>query len=152
MKYLIIGLLLITNSVCARESSDDDANAIAAQNARYMQGYNERNVEMIVSVHSKTAVVFAPNRPVYKGLTQIRKMIEEDFAVTEKYALELVSNSLEIDGNTAIEEGEYIADLVFKDGSSLKDIGNFIVIWKKQSDGIWLYEKDIFNSRAPLDN
>lgn len=152
MKYLTVLFLLITSQVNAQQSESDDESAIAAQNALYMQGYSERNAKMVVSVHSETAVVYAPNRPVYRGRPQILKMVEEDLEITDKYEIELVSNSLEIIGDTAIDEGEYTANLVFKDGSSLTDVGHFIIIWKKQSDGVWLYEKDIFNSRQSLEN
>lgn len=149
MRVLLLMLISLTASANA-QTYEEDAAAIAAQNMIYMQGYKERNAEKVVSVHSDKVVVYAPNRPIYQGKSGVLQMVKEDLEITDVYELELVTESLEIHGDTAIDVGTYVANLTFKGGMSIVDEGHYVVIWKRQADGTWLYEKDIYNSRMPL--
>ena len=106
---------------------------------------------MVLGVHTQDATVYPPNRIQAKGQSGIRQMIEGDLAFANPYILDLETISLEVHGDTAIEVGRYKAKLGLFDGTVINDEGNTIVIWKKQTDGRWLYDKDIFNSTVPLE-
>ena len=150
MKYFIVAIVFLTANANAQQTDVDVRAAISAQNEKYEQGFLERDIEKIVSVHTEDVIVYAPNRPVYRGHMGVRQMVGEDFAATDTYTLDLITKELEVYGDTAIDTGEYIANLTLKDGATIIDMGNYIVIWKRQADGTWLYSKDIFNSRDPL--
>ena len=149
MRLLLITIFLV-GSASAQQNDAQIIDAISAQNALYEKGYAERNVDMLVSLHTGDVLVLPPNRPNYIGHAGVRKMVEEDFAMTKEYILDLETRSLEVLGDTVIETGFYSATLQLEDGAVINDEGNTMVIWKRQADGSWLMQKDIFNSTLPL--
>ena len=143
---ILIGLLPI--SINAQSGDDDYASAIQAQNDKYMAGYRDRDAKAVADVHTMDATVYPPNTAPVTGRAAILEFIKSDFALGE-YSLILKKVSLERFGDLAIEVGTYQAHIVMSDGNIINDEGNTLVVWKKV-DGVWLYDKDIFNSTLPL--
>ena len=52
-------------------------------------------------------------------------------------------------GDTAIEVGTYTLDIQPPGGDAAKDVGKYVIIWKRQADGAWKLAVDIFNSDLP---
>lgn len=146
---LFIMVLCLTMSANAQENNKNYKTIIAEQNVKYEQGYATKNAELLLSLHTENATVMPPNRAPAMGRGDIALMLKDDFVFPE-YELELISNSIERHGDVAIEIGSYVANLVLVDGTVIKDQGNTVIIWKKQSDGNWLMDVDIFNSTVPL--
>lgn len=150
MKKIILLILFFTASANAQQPSADVLAAIDQQNRSYEQGYRERNIEMVVAVHTEDAIVMPPNRAPLVGHAGIREMLIGDMTLGD-YALGLFTTELEQYGDLVIETGGYKANIVMGDGTVIDDEGNTLIIWKRQSDGRWLMDRDIFNSTVPLE-
>lgn len=148
MRYLIIAVLLFTVSANAQQPDADVVAAIDKQNMVYEQGYREKDVGMVVALHTEDAIVMPPGRAPLVGHAGLREMLGDDM-VFEEYTLDLFTVVMEQYSDVVIETGGYKAHIVMVDGTVIDDEGNTLIIWKRQSDGQWLMDRDIFNSTLP---
>jgi ketosteroid isomerase-like protein len=65
---------------------------------------------------------------------------------------QLTLQTMQVDeiGDTACEVGQYTMKLQPPGGEPVTDIGNYVVVWKRQSDDSWKLAVDIWNTNSPL--
>ena len=94
--------------------------------------------------YTEDAIVLPPNMPAVQGWEAIK-----DYIAKQSQSLHFEVNILEIDGrgDLAYVRGTYSFTYKAPDGSGpATDIGKYIEIWRKQSDGSWKVIRDIFSS------
>ena len=133
--------------------AEDDSvlTAIKAQNARYMAAYRAGELAEVVALHTKNGTVIAPNNARAIGRDAIGK-----FLSTEKQLgpgdIELKTvEVVRLNKTAAYETGEYKLTIQPADGPTIKDEGDYVVIWKLE-DNVWRMHVDIWNTRLPLLN
>ena len=57
--------------------------------------------------------------------------------------------SVDVAGDYAIETGSYELTFTPKGGKPMHDKGNYLMVWKNQSDGSWKIYRDINYSDGP---
>lgn len=149
MIFMVITFYVLMGQTFAQENVERLIPLIQSQNQIYMDGYKEKNAEKIASVHSITARVFPPNRSPVLGRAGVIEMIKEEVAAGE-VELILKTQSLEWQGDDLLEVGKYTVKIVLEDGMIINDEGNTVVLWKKDDNGTWLMDLDIWNSTEPL--
>jgi ketosteroid isomerase-like protein len=52
-------------------------------------------------------------------------------------------------GDTAYEVGTYQMDLTPQGSPALSDVGKYLMVWKRASDGTWRVLRDMYNTNVP---
>lgn len=124
----------------------DAATAVAAVNGRIVAAFRDRDAGAAAACYTADGRLMAPGAEPHVGPEAIRASIQAGFD-TGIGGLRLATETLEVLGDTAWEEGIY--ETFDAAGRSL-DLGKYIVIWKRV-DGAWLIARDIMstNRTAP---
>ncbi|TFV74409.1 DUF4440 domain-containing protein [Blastococcus sp. CT_GayMR19] len=113
---------------------------IDALNATFMKGMETGDAAMIASVYAPDARVMPPGAPVVTG-GEIEQFWQEALGMgITGGALETVS--LEERDDVAVEEGVY----EMRVGADVVDTGKYVVVHRRQPDGAWRLNLDIWNS------
>ena len=107
-----------------------------------------KDADKASSYYADDAEFLAPAAPAAVGRDAIHKlwagMLTSPDFVTLTFAPSVVHVAQA--GDIAYEIGTYDYMMKDKKGKPLPDKGKFVVVWKKQADGSWKAEADIFNS------
>ncbi len=146
---VLLSLLLVS---CTGQQQVDTAavrQAIDSQNAKFTAAYNRQDAAGVAALYTQNATALPPNGKMLQGRSAIKESNQAEFAMGLK-DLQLSTVSLNVFGDHAHEIGKFTITLPPKGEEVMKDSGKYLVIWKKQADGTWLIDKDIWNSSVPL--
>jgi len=118
----------------ADEKPDDVAavrKAIAAQNTRYAESVNKQDVAAFLDLFTEEATVMQVGRTI-KGKKAREAAAEEQVAAVKDPVLK--TTEVDVRNDLAYEVGEYT--VTSREGGK-KTSGTYLVIWKKQRDGVW---------------
>jgi len=152
-----ISILLTVLSACsASEDSNpkttnaDAVEAVKATMAKYVSGYESKDVETCVEVFTEDAIRMPPNGPAIFGSDGIRSYYQEWFE-SESLDVVVLPKEIEVAGNWAFAWGTYSAVVTTtSSGDQREDEGKWINVFKKGADGIWRFHRNIWNSDKPL--
>ena len=149
--FITVLLLSFLNSCDNQLDSDflTVKTAIDNQNRAYADFYNNKQVQKLVELHTINATVMPPNSKMVKGREEIMKKLNNDVQIGEQ-DIKFETLELIVANDLAYETGLYNLNVKPKKGEPFNDKGKYIVIWKKDSDGQWLMEIDIWNSDLPV--
>lgn len=113
---------------------------IDALNATFMRGMETGDAALIASVYAPDARVMPPGSPVVSGggIEQFWQGVL-GMGVT---GVALKTGSLEEREDVAVEEGQY----EIRVGADVVDTGKYVVVHRRQSEGDWRLDLDIWNS------
>ncbi|UCF38692.1 MAG: DUF4440 domain-containing protein [Acidobacteriota bacterium] len=158
MRVLCILLTLLVFSAC--QSADlgtgekvvdlqADIKAINEAGQRWAEAYAAEDWEALGALFSADAIVMPPGAPSVVGRQAILDAESSSVAGIDILTAELTSDEVVVMGDLAYRRGSFTITLKLPDGTSSTDIGKFIEIWERQTDGSWLLSRDIYNSDAP---
>ena len=151
MRFSILLLCLAPLTCGTRESSvgelsEDDVAALRAATQEYRDAEAANDWEAVTLLYSENAIRMLPKGPTIQG----REAILREFESRPSYMLDYDQRMDEAvgSGNLAFVTGvfSYVVDVK---GDTLTGSGKYIAIYRKQSDGAWLIDRDIFNFDAP---
>ncbi len=123
--------------------------AISSQSGKLTAAFNRRDTAAIAAIYAENAHCMPPNRAPLKGREAIRTYYDTGLK-TGMNDLTMDTMSLESSGkNTAFEVGTFTTRLPVPEGGSMQNSGKYMAIWKKQADGTWLIQYNIWNSNLP---
>jgi len=124
-----------------------DEAAVRAASAEWAKVAAAKDLEKTISYYAEDASMFPPNAPIVTGPEARRKMWTQLFSPAE-VVFSNGATKVEIakSGDLAYEIGTF--QYAFKDdkGNPVKQVGKYVVVWKKQSGGEWKAIVDIFNT------
>ena len=130
---------------------DAEERTIRDLDAEWAKAAAAKNVDQVMSFYAEDGAIFVPNEPVAMGKPAVRV---EWTKLTSNPGFALTFSPSRVDvskaGDLAYEYGVYTLMLSGGDGKPINDRGKYVVVWKKQSDGKWKVEADIFNSDLPM--
>ncbi len=138
---------------CSSGEADQAAVRAALDDNRraFMEVYSAGDVERTIAMYSADAVLMPQYQPALVGHDAIRTYLKQMF---DQAQIKLTLSSEEItivDEGFAYDRGRYSLTAQGKrGGSTTDDVGKYLVLWRKQSDGSWKIERDIDNSSNPL--
>jgi len=153
-------LAALVMAACAREAPAPPAappppdpaavrSAIEAANGKFVEAMNKGDTATAFMNYASDAVIMMSNEKPWRG----RELMSKGFGgMMSMFAIKDMSfhtDDVMVDGDLAVETGEYKMTLVPKGGKEMKDEGKYITVWKKQSDGSWKIVRDISNSSLP---
>ncbi len=122
--------------------------AIADANNRLVDALGRGDSAGVASVYAEDGKLMPTGSPTVAGLEAIQQFWQALMDMGAKSAT-LRTTDLDEQGDTAIESGAYTL-IIEPDGADpIKDVGKYLVVWKRQTDGTWKMGSDIFNSDLP---
>ncbi len=166
MKRMCIALIALAAVACSPKAADTGADTAARQmspaNARaavqlaidsaltrFRDGLLTADTAKMRSVYAADAMVFLPNVPLARGHAGINQLNAGMLAAFTFTAANFQTTNLILTGDYAIETGTYAMTMKPKSGASIADVGKYLSVWQKQSDGSWKMVRDISNSDKP---
>ncbi len=141
--------------ICAASASDTKAieQALRDLDAQWSAAAAAKDLEKTISFYSENAqdaLVLPTNAPAATTKEAIRNTWKDLFA-SPGLAISWKTTKVEVarSGDIAYTTGTY--ELTVNDASSkpINDRGNYVEVWKKQTDGKWKVAVDIWNSDLP---
>ncbi len=146
--------LLLLASACGPSTPPDtraaDVAAIRDQDAQWAKAANARDLDSTVAFYADDASLLPPTAPIANGSHAIRSvwraMLSPDITLSWKPDKVEVARS----GDLGYVQGVYQMTTTGAQGKSTTENGKLVEIWKKQADGKWKVQSDIFNSDGPI--
>lgn len=116
--------------------------AVFALNADATKAFNRGDAKACARFYAEDATILVPDRPPIKGRMAIEALLEDYVGAGTKLAstdpYETGSS-----GDLGYCAGSYQFDTPAEDGSTAKETGKFVTVFKLQADGSW---KAVMNS------
>ncbi|HEX7082280.1 MAG TPA: DUF4440 domain-containing protein [Gammaproteobacteria bacterium] len=126
--------------------SDADLAAIADFNARYLAAINAGDSAALSALTTEDHIMLPPNRPPIVGKAAndaANARLFEQFDIDETWR----PAETEVAGDWAYQRGTFTVVATPKAGGpSRTTTGNFLRIYRRQSDGSWRMIRDMFNT------
>jgi len=127
--------------------SSEDRRTIETSSKTWVETYNQNDWKALALLFSANATMMPPNSPEVRGHDAIAAWQNEN---ESGFRIAFDIQEIDGDGNIAYVKGRSCVFIPDGDGGFLVDVGKFLEVRKKQSDGAWLIYADIFNSDSSL--
>lgn len=123
---------------------------IEAANAKFSAAFVHGDTAVMIGTYADDALIMPPNGAVISGRDAIAKSIAGEVSAMKLSAFTLNTQDVIVAGDYAIETGSYAMTFAGKSGKPMQDVGKYLTVWKKQSDGGYKLIRDMFSSDKPL--
>ncbi len=153
LKFMTLAASLLSLAACGTSSHSTDPAAdqavLHAGTTSWLAAYNAGDVDRIVALYAKDAVVTPPHAPAVTGLAAIRSYLTADIAGAKAAGVTLVDGKSDtgVSGDLGWHSGSL--KVTDKSGATV-DTGHYMEIWNR-IDGKWLITRDIWNSDRPIE-
>lgn len=138
----VIGLLAaVTGSSAWADSVRDALNAAEQQWAKL---YNAKDAGGVASRYTADALRLAPDASRVQGRTAIQAQLQKELDDGSHNIKFQVTDSA-YEGNLAWLVGNFAVDYTTPQGSKATATGNYVTVYRKESDGQWRIVVDTWN-------
>jgi ketosteroid isomerase-like protein len=137
----VFAMLLLLAGACQGARSDSIAvrRVIEANNTNIIRWYANGRADSVGSVFAQDAWQLPPNSQPLVGRDSIIAFWRNAMR-TGRWNFELTARDVVVNGSLAVERGSYT--VAFEAGPnaphpSFQDRGNYVVVWRKEPDGVW---------------
>ena len=140
----IASLALISATALA---ATDDEQAIRDLDKAWSQAAESKDAKKCASFYSETASALPFNAPIATGKHNIQELWTQLMA-KPGFSLHFAPTKIEVSKSKdiAYDVGTFALTISDAQGTPATIPGKYVVIWKKQKDGGWKAEADIFNT------
>jgi uncharacterized protein (TIGR02246 family) len=126
-----------------------EENAVRQADMDWSKAAASKDVDKVVSFYAEDGAIYTPNAPVAAGHPAI-KVAWTGMVNLPGFMVNWVPSRVEVarSADVAWSTGTYTMTSNVP-GSAATDHGKYVAVWKKQGDGSWKVEADIFNSDLP---
>ena len=121
---------------------------IEETNRSFEAAIREGDADKIVSLFTEDYTFMPEGGPRLQGREAARALWDRNLQSGLK-EMSFVSVDVIVSGIYAIETGDYVWTSEDRNGASETGNGKYLVVWKRDSDGIWKLQIDIYNSSPP---
>lgn len=148
-------LLIFSCNTQPQSNIDIEAEKEAIQKVvdEHLDAVDSLNVDRILAVQTDDHLDMPPNRPRIFGKEGYKEYFTPYigfFKSLKDQATSFETDEFVVSGNWAFQIGTYYTKYLFQDGNVIEDEGNYVWIFKKESDGNWKWARVIHNSTKPL--
>lgn len=131
------------------QKSSSAADAIAQVRAEWVKDLHDKKLDEFAMLYTPDAVFLPPNGERISGRPAIRELTRNVMGI---YTSNLVFHSITVEqsGDLAYDSGDFRETLLtISDGSTIEGKGNYLMVFKRQSDGKWLITQQVWTESAP---
>ncbi len=146
----LVALLVFATGGCA-PTGDGEADVAAIRSALdvgMLGAAKEKNVEGVLGYYTDDASLLPPDAPIASGKEAIRAIWTQLLANPD---VSWQTTRVEVSraGDLAYAIGTYEITVDASEDNPVSEIGKWVVVLKKQSDGTWKHVVGIFNTDQP---
>jgi len=108
---------------------------------------NANDSKGAVALYTDDAMVMAPNEAAVQGKAAIQAWMEAPPPISN---FQMQSLEIEGRGDLAYDRGTYSVTVTPAGAAPIEVHGKYLTILRKQADGSWKVQRDIWNSDLPL--
>ena len=120
---------------------------IEAGEQKWLKAFNGGDAAGVAQRYTQNARLMPPNSEILEGRDAIEAFSKEFVATGAQLSFSLLTVHESPDVCAAV--GTYEMTIPVPGGEPQQDLGKYIEVWTRQSDGSWLIADDIFNSSLP---
>lgn len=141
MKKLLAALpLLLMISACDQAPQSTDTSALEARSVAWETAMKASDIDALIEIYSSDARLLPPNREMATGAEAVRQVFGD--IIIAGMNVELATVEVMVNGDVGHKVGTFTISVDDK----LVDVGKYMEIWHRGSDGEWRITNDIFNS------
>jgi uncharacterized protein (TIGR02246 family) len=120
--------------------------AIHEASAALLRAVNTSDLEAVMGIWGDSGTLMPPGNASVQGHQAIRAYFDELFR-RHRLEFDLTSTQVNVDGALAVERVVYSATVwALEQGSSQRDRGKGVHVYRQRDDGAWKLVMDIWNS------
>lgn len=126
------------------------ADGFEATTAAFHQALRTNDLETFMSYVAEDVFFMPPGEPPVRGRDAVRKWMVAFLAQYRTSSLTLADREVFVGSGWAVELGTFEWALQpVAGGAAVIDRGNYMQVWKKQSDKTWRFAREVYNSSVP---
>ena len=129
-----------------------DTTAINALRDQYATVFNSNDAAALAATYADDAIMMNPNQVPVEGKPAIQASYEAMFkenAGTVTLTLALTPLETQVAGDWAYDRGNATSTVTPKSGKPVEQLGKYLVILKRQTDGSWKVYREMSNNNNP---
>ena len=141
-----IALIIVSSSIFAQDVDKVKAK-IEEMNKVYTKAMIDNDVEKMLSMYTEDIISMPSYQPTIKGIAKVRELSEMQAKSgwkTTEFVLSITD--IIVQGNLAIEIGNYNMKMSGPDVPEWADYGKYITIWEEQKDGSMKIKVETWNT------
>ena len=143
---ILIALIIISSSIYAQDVDKVKAR-IEEMNKVYTKAMIDNDVEKMLSMYTEDIISMPSYQPTIKGIAKVKELSEMQAKSgwkTTEFVLSITD--IIVQGNLAIEIGNYNMKMSGPDVPEWADYGKYITIWEEQKDGSMKIKVETWNT------
>jgi uncharacterized protein (TIGR02246 family) len=131
-------------------TGQDVNREIVATRRDYIAAMERGDPTALAAHFTDDAILLPQNAEAQHGRTTIEKWFASWLPAVAVRDFEAQTTDLVRVGDTVYEVGSHRMTLVPRNGSPIQEVGKYLMVWKREPDGLWRIFRDMFNtSLAP---
>lgn len=129
-------------------ASEELARFIREGIQAFCEFFKTSQFDKMAQFYSPETTVMLPHRLAIRGAHSLPAVFSE-LKTAGLHDWRIEPNRIEQFGDTALEYGTYSFLMRQPNGKEVRDIGKYLVVWRRQTDGRWLIHADVANTDLP---
>ena len=143
---ILIALIIISSSIFAQDVDKVKAK-IEEMNKVYTKAMIDNDVEKMLSMYTEDIISMPSYQPTIKGIAKVKELSEMQAKSGWKTTEFILSiTDIIVQGNLAIEIGNYNMKMSGPDVPEWADYGKYITIWEEQKNGSMKIKVETWNT------
>jgi len=142
MKLIIAVCFSIGFLFSSLSLAEDVKSAIESRNKEWANAFNRGDIEFVLTIYDDGFSVYPSGGEPITSLSELKQSLIDFKKVAKNLFFETIS--VRVVNNYAYELGKSHYVIVKEDGSEIVPSEEYLVIWKKGSDGVWYYHMDAY--------
>jgi uncharacterized protein (TIGR02246 family) len=123
--------------------------AIEEADAKWVEAFNQGDAAGVAALYADDATLMPPNNKMIQGKEGVQEYWNGAIQMGLK-DVSLTTVDLKGSGDLVYQIGKYSIGIEAEGQEPMRDSGKYIVVWKRQEDGSWKLQADIWNSSMPI--
>ncbi len=133
-------------------NDDAERTAIAEAGKAFWNAHESGDADALAVLVTDSAVLFAPGMEEVRGRDALRDAAQQMFAMMTIGDFTIIEQELEVRGSSAYELATYSETIQIGDGDATPVRGRYLLVWRKEADGAWRVDRNLFHfiTQAPF--